>query len=1477
MKTQISRASDRPGRRYSGVYQQQGRMITDADWNELVEILKRRLDDALADVVGSGMPRGRALALAEGAGQPVIVPGEVVVDGVHARVAGDAGSLLALTAQADFPGAPPIPAGTDAWLYLDVWERVVDAIEDDALRDPGLHGADTTTRTQTMVQVKWCPIGTDPLDAAANPPIGDARVAITLPAASGAALDADGCIAVDGSTERIGNYLFRVEVHDLRPLAGGAFELTLKWSGENGAERCDLRSPATGAPDLALAPPAFTAGHWSWERCSVAAEQRLGLHLCTPRPEVLPLLDTLPTAAQLGSTEALRRWDGHARLHVSASGQPSSVEGHDRGQALGTAAGPGQVETVTSAGGRRALRLTLDRLVLEIELGGRRFVPGDHWLAAVRENASADARVALHNGGAPLGVRHHLLRLGQWRAGRLVADAPGSAVERQRSFPPLSALEADRIGYDPAKTRARWLDIEDAPQLVPRWLQRIGGAGRDAACAIAADADGDLVVGGGFDGALAIGGVTAAGVTPASHGVYLARLAADGTPRWLKAFAAAPGSQAQALAIDPATRRIVVAGTFVDTMDLGAGHRLARSGDRSVFVACFSAQGALLWARDFGGSGVDIGYALALDGAGNALLTGCFTDRIAFGGSELVARDRLDIFVAKLGAADGRHLWSRGFGSTGHDVGHAIACDAAGNVVLSGFFQGPLEVGDGQPALASAGKADIFVLRLDAQGQVLWARGIGGSASDYGRALALTPAGDVVVAGGFQGQLGFGGGATLASGGGYDLFLACLAGADGTHRWSTSFPAASAQQARALAVDADGRVLMAGEFSGRLDFGGGALVAAQEADAFVAVFDAGGRPLESMRLGAAAADLGRAITALPGGGLALAGSFVGPATLAGFELPDSGARDAFVLALGSTNRGPITVQQALDTLAGGLESSDIGFALPACAAPGSGAPTLGRLLAERSGWQASQPLALDALLDALLCRVDAATVPATQGGRATTVQDTVTALWEQKVAKAGDRMTGALVVAGGGLAVGDVAAPGADNLVVKGRCTVQGDLVVQGATTSISTTQMVVEDNIVELNRYDGNAANTLDAGLQVYRGGAAPARLLWDEAQDRWLIGVGDKPMLAPVATGDAQDVVTGVVVFHNPSLGVLVESPMIAPFGAQPQGALVSVQLGLVEDDVQGRVSQLDAALRPLVYGARIDGASGRFSIVMRRASAGSGDVLLRWWAQLPRRQEHARVDADIVVQITPTQAPVRAGDTIGFSAAAHGVASLPGQDTDDVVWKSALPIANQQPHACTVTASMLGAFLVRAECRVDPTRFAEAVVTVAPATVTVAPPPAGLKVGDRHSFTATVTGTPHDALTWSVTNGAIDVNTGVFTATSGGTVVVTAMLKVATSVRGQVSFVIPAPPPVTVRLSPSSLLLRPNQTRALTVTVTNAQNPAVHWGCTKANRISALSNSGCTVRAGNGPESFSVTATSVEDGSASDISVVVVETGQ
>src|SRR4029453_9175026 len=83
MKSQISRHSHDHSKRYSGVFQQQGRMITDADWNELQAIVKTRLDEALRDVVGGGGPSRRPLGLRDGGLGEAL--GDVVGGGVPSR------------------------------------------------------------------------------------------------------------------------------------------------------------------------------------------------------------------------------------------------------------------------------------------------------------------------------------------------------------------------------------------------------------------------------------------------------------------------------------------------------------------------------------------------------------------------------------------------------------------------------------------------------------------------------------------------------------------------------------------------------------------------------------------------------------------------------------------------------------------------------------------------------------------------------------------------------------------------------------------------------------------------------------------------------------------------------------------------------------------------------------------------------------------------------------------------------------------------------------------------------------------------------------------------------------------------------------------------------------------------------------------------------------------------------------------------
>jgi hypothetical protein len=443
MKTQISRDTFQPSRHYSGVQLQQGRMIVDADWNELSDIGRTRLEGALGDAVVSGAPRSGGVRLALSGGNLSLLPGRLYVEGVPAVLEGPAGGV-APTAQPDYPNAPALPAG-DLRFYADVWERSVSALEDPELMDPGLHGADTAARSQTMLQVKWCSTAVDPGNAATNPALGNAPLTLRLRSLAAAGDPCDPCAAEVEVDERIGNYLFRVEVHDLRR-SGADTLLTLKWSRDNGAE----------AYAVGQTPAGFGQGAWVWEFFDAATEKQLGNHLAAgfqPRRGILSETFTVPAGAS-DPKAFVRQWDGYATLNLSTH---ALVAGADRGATLSAGLAAEAHGRVDIAAGSFSANLEL--LELALAYAARNFVAGDYWLATVREAVQSSGERVL-DAQPPRGPRHHYLELGQRLGGALQPPPPpaGStpqeaaawpdAFRRRMHFPPLTDIEAADVQFN---------------------------------------------------------------------------------------------------------------------------------------------------------------------------------------------------------------------------------------------------------------------------------------------------------------------------------------------------------------------------------------------------------------------------------------------------------------------------------------------------------------------------------------------------------------------------------------------------------------------------------------------------------------------------------------------------------------------------------------------------------------------------------------------------------------------------------------------------------------------------------------------------------------------------------------------------------------------------------------------------------------------------------------------------------------------
>jgi hypothetical protein len=455
MKSQISRNSRQTEKRYSGVYQQQGRMITDADWNELMDLVRERLDGVLADLVGSGAPRGRAFVqkTEAGADQLRLGWGWVYVDGVPAQVrpAPDLAPVPAdfqYLAQADFPAPPPLP-NDNYTLYLDVWERTVTALEDPQLMDPGLHGADTCTRTQTMAQVKWCPATVDPEDGNRNPAIGAARLQVAIRQGVTESDPCDPCSDEMALDEPVGDYLFRLEIHDLScDDSGRPVRVTLKWSGENGAEQ--LTVPAAGVN----LPPGFSGPDWGYEffhgpAQKSASEKQVGSHLAAGSwsPARGLLVSGWPETPE-ADYALVRRWDGFCTLAKNSAGtwDLAANQTHvDRGILL-SGSRPSNTPGYFKAGTR--VNIHLDALTLNLDLAGHPLVAGDYWLAPVRSARHQAGEVVLEE-SAPAGIRHRYLAVATVKGGvwRWAAALTRGEQQRRFAFPPLSALTATDIGY----------------------------------------------------------------------------------------------------------------------------------------------------------------------------------------------------------------------------------------------------------------------------------------------------------------------------------------------------------------------------------------------------------------------------------------------------------------------------------------------------------------------------------------------------------------------------------------------------------------------------------------------------------------------------------------------------------------------------------------------------------------------------------------------------------------------------------------------------------------------------------------------------------------------------------------------------------------------------------------------------------------------------------------------------------------------
>jgi hypothetical protein len=423
------------------------------------------------------------------------------------------------------------------------------------------------------------------------------------------------------------------------------------------------------------------------------------------------------------------------------------------------------------------------------------------------------------------------------------------------------------------------------------WAIKLDAATGDVACNVAVDAAGNAYLAGYFATSLTLGSTT---LTSSGNDGFLVKYDSQGLQQWVRQGGTA-GVFASGIATD-ASGNVTVAGNFNSTVAFG-GTTLSGGG---VFLYRFSPTGAVLLAKKVGDTGFC--YDVALDGAGNAYVTGDFFSSGTFGTSTLTSAGGSDVFLCKVGPT-GTSLWAQRAGGLADDGGESVAVDAGGNPVVGGYydytssgttnfsrfytarfstlgvpqwtqlttptvggfyqiskvaydnrggyyatgrFQGTAVFGG--TSLTSVGESVLFLIRYDSQGNAVWAdRALNSNASSaaYGFGLATDAAGNAYVSGAVVGSVQFG---TLpVSTGGIGAFVAKV----------TAGPVLTATRSAAagIALQAYPNPATAGSTTLLLPAGGGRL----------AVLDAVGRSVREQALPTAAGPWPVALTGLTSG------------------------------------------------------------------------------------------------------------------------------------------------------------------------------------------------------------------------------------------------------------------------------------------------------------------------------------------------------------------------------------------------------------------------------------------------------------------------------------------------------------------------------------------------------------------------------------------------------------------------------------
>lgn len=340
-----------------------------------------------------------------------------------------------------------------------------------------------------------------------------------------------------------------------------------------------------------------------------------------------------------------------------------------------------------------------------------------------------------------------------------------------------------------------------------KWLRHAGSPAGEVAYGVGVDASHNCYVTGEVERTSDFGNgfnVTSAG----SNDVFLAKYNVNGTVTRLDRWGSPGNDKGRALAVSP-SGECYITGYYSDGMSFGSVS-LSHAGENDVFVTKISASGTVLWAKRGGGANEDRGYGVAVDKSGNVFVAGYFNSSATFSGTTISNNGFNGAYLAKYNDS-GSFQWIKKGGSDDDDAeANCVAVDENGYIYSAGYYRGTATFGS--TTLTSAGSTDIFLVKYDQSGNVVWAKSAGGPYEDIAYGLSIDTVNHLIYMTGQIDNSGYFGSRYVGGAGNRDVFIAAYE-TSGSVDWVKAYGGSNRDIGYAIAHDNSGNIFTTGIYT----------------------------------------------------------------------------------------------------------------------------------------------------------------------------------------------------------------------------------------------------------------------------------------------------------------------------------------------------------------------------------------------------------------------------------------------------------------------------------------------------------------------------------------------------------------------------------------------------------------------------------------------------------------------------------------